>query len=217
MWMKKEDGGKVWFEFVVDGRKIGIQGTRTFNPLEDSKMDKVCGLKQIHSSIIRYEGDGCGFIGDGIWTDRKKVMIYIKTADCLPILFYHKEREIVALLHVGWKGTVLKLPQKFLLKMQKDKGIDPSEWVVGFGPSIECKHYQVGTEVKKIFDSEGLNGINMRDGRFHLDLVQANLEELEKFGITEFHLFPEGTYESENFYSYRRGDKGKQITGAFLL
>ena len=214
MWKKQEKNGKVWYEFLIDGRIVAWQGTKTFNPLEEIEHKKECGLQQIHSGIIRYAGDGCDQVGDGIWTDEKENMIYVKTADCLPIIFYNT-RGILGILHVGWKGTLLRLPQKFLLMMKK-RGIPPSSWIVGFGPSIECRNYVVGDDVRKLFNSEGVNGINMRDGNYHLDLVQANLEEMERFGITEFHLFPEGTYDSENFYSYRKGDEGKQITAGML-
>ena len=214
MWRKKKKEGKVWYEFALNDSIVAWQGTKTFNPLEEIEHERDCGLQQIHSSIVRYAGDGCGYIGDGLWTDEKGMMIYIKTADCLPIILYNK-RGIVGILHVGWRGTLLRLPKKFLL-MMKRKGIPPSSWIVAFGVSIECKNYQVGEEVSRLFNLEGLNGINLRDNKYHLDLVQANLEELEKFGITEFHLFPEGTNDSENFYSYRKGDKGKQITACIL-
>ena len=211
MWVRKEKEGKIWYELSFDSDTRILQGTKSFNPLKE--MDgNLCGLRQIHSSVIHRADFGVRLVGDGIFTEEKDVLIYVKTADCLPIILYHPEERILAILHAGWKGTLLRITRKFFLKMKNDFKLNVSDWIVAMGPSIDRKDYEVGTEVYELFKFEGLTGIHIEGNRYFLDLKEANKREMEEMGVTNFLTFPEDVYSSDIFYSYRRGDKERNIT-----
>ena len=104
IWQKRTQNRKEWFEFFFYPEVKVFQGTKSFNPLDAIKGESV-GLLQIHSSIIHLARTDFKLVGDGLFTDRKGLVLYIQTADCLPMIFYHPSKKILAILHAGWKGT----------------------------------------------------------------------------------------------------------------
>jgi YfiH family protein len=215
MWELKQKDGKVWYELKFDSNAIVIQGTKSFNPLDKMK-GTACGLKQIHSSIIHKAYPGIKLVGDGIYTDERDVVIYVKTADCLPIILYHPLR-VFAILHAGWRGTMLRITKKFLLQMENDLKLNIQDWIVAFGVSVGMDNYEVGEEIYELFKIERVSGIHIKENRYFLDLKEANMIEMLDMGIKTFYHFPEDTYSSEKFYSNRIGDKGRQITAGKIF
>ena len=48
---------------------------------------------------------------DALITSIPKVCISISTADCVPILIYSEDKQVVAAIHAGWRGTVQQIAQ----------------------------------------------------------------------------------------------------------
>jgi len=213
MWIRIEKDNKIYYEFEKGNLKI-IQGTKLLNPLDEFRFNKVYGLKQIHSSIIIQTGFEGEAIGDGIFTDKKDEFVYVKTADCLPCAFYDKKTNMFGILHLGWRGTYLKIISRFISKMFHEFQIEPERWEVVFGQCIKYKDYEIGNELKNLFKSSGLKGI-IEEDKTYLDLISANLNILKEFNINSYYLFPE--YEKEIFFSHRRGEKGRNIFGGIII
>lgn len=216
MWKRKEKSGKIWYELLIDSNVLVLQGTKSFDPLKKMKGEP-CELKQIHSSVIHKAASGVQLVGDGIFTDKKDLIIYVKTADCLPIILYHPAERILAILHSGWKGTLLRIVKKFFLRMKEKFSLEGSDWVAGFGPSIGMENYEVGVGIYNLFKIEKIPGVHIRNNRYFLDLEEANMNEMKKMGVRTFHTFPEETYSPEHFYSHRRGDTGRNITAGKII
>lgn len=71
----------------------------------------VLELHQIHSNILHfnpkeilYDETAC-LEGDGIAANCARRALLIKTADCQPILFAHKNGQHIMALHTGWRGN----------------------------------------------------------------------------------------------------------------
>lgn len=210
-WQKRTKNKKVWYEFAFDSRVKIFQGTKRFNPLSEIKGEFI-DLVQIHSSVIHRAENSMKLVGDGLFTDEKGINLYIGTADCLPMVFYNPEKKILSLLHMGWKGTALGISKNFLLKMQQLYDLNPRGWEVALGPCIASESYEVGIEVFEFFDKLKIDGIQVNDNRYFLDLEKANIDMIKKYGITRIYTFPEKTFTSELFYSYRKGDTQRNIT-----
>jgi len=210
-WLEKYKNKRKWYEFSFNSKMKIIQGTRLFNPLQNVKGNCI-NLIQIHSSVIHKAGTDTKFVGDGLFTDKKGSNMYIRTADCLPIILFHPHKEILALLHAGWKGTVLMIAKKFLLEMRKLYDLKSEDWEVAFGPCIDPEYYEVGAEIFEFFNKFNIEGIELNNGSYFLDLEKANIGILKKYGVDKIYPFPEKTYTSELFYSYRRGDTQRNIT-----
>lgn len=210
-WQKKTKNQKKRYEFSFNSKVKLIQGTKYFNPLREVKGEFV-DLVQIHSSIIHKARTDLKLVGDCLFTDQEGLNLYIRTADCLPIIFYHQEKKILALLHAGWKGTVLMIAKNFLLKMKQLYNLNYYDWEVALGPCISPSNYEVGKWVFEFFNKFNIDGIKLRNGRYFLDLEESNIKILRKYGIRKIYPFPEKTFTSELFYSCRKGDKERNIT-----
>jgi len=161
---------------------------------------------------------------DAILTDRPGVTLFMRFADCVPILLYDPQHKVIGLAHAGWQGTIKKVVAATLQVMQMRYSTQAEEVLAAIGPSVGPHHYEIGPEVAKqvreVFgdDASGLlpqstNGTSDAPLKVQFDLWQANRLILEQAGVihienaeicTACHL--------EDWYSHR-GERGK--TGRF--
>ena len=78
--------------------------------------DRVAVVTSAHTTREELEGY------DALVTDVPGVAIGARTADCIPVLMYDPVRRVVAAVHSGWKGTVLKIAAKTLAVMASKYG-----------------------------------------------------------------------------------------------
>jgi len=143
------------------------------------------------------------------------VAIGVRTADCVPILLYDPVQRVVAAIHSGWKGTVLKIAQKTIGLMKCDFGCLPENLRAVIGPAIGPNSFQVGPEVVDKFRNTGFpmtqiwsfrgesDGSPMSGGH-HIDLYTANRWILEESGVRDIQVFDIDTFTDTSFFSARR-------------
>lgn len=85
--------------------------------------------------------------GDALMTDAPGVLITIFTADCLPVIIADPNRPAIAIVHAGWRGSLLRIVAKTVLAMTKMYGSDPATLLIGMGPKIGPCCFEVGREV----------------------------------------------------------------------
>jgi YfiH family protein len=188
----------------------------------DRDLNSLFDVWQVHSTDVvctdapRPPGDP-HIKADAILTAAKGVTLFMRFADCVPILLLDPEHQVVGLVHAGWQGTVKKIAQNAILTMQSAYGSFPGRVLAGIGPSICAQHYPVGDEVaaqvKQVFREDGYGFLGDIDGKPHLDLWMANRWILEKAGVTQIELSGICTRcQMEDWYSHR-GANGR--TGRF--
>ena len=106
---------------------------------------------------------------DAIITNLAGIGIGVLAADCVPILFFDPDKNVIAAAHAGWRGTVAKITEKVIHSMQVSFGSDVSAIRVGIGPAISQKNYEIGEEVKAEIDK-----IVPRTGAFFKPSSQKN-------------------------------------------
>lgn len=148
---------------------------------------------------------------DAVITSVSEMAVGIKTADCVPILLAHP-KGVVAAVHAGWRGSALKILSKTLALMQKHYQLDVGEIHLAIGPAICGACYEVGREVIEAFQDDFYDHDKMiqpRGEKFLLDLVDINVQQALAAGIAAKNIRIDSrcTYESEEFYSYRRLQK----------
>ena len=143
------------------------------------------------------------------------VAIGVRTADCVPILLYDPVQRVVAAIHSGWKGTVLKISLKTIRLMERDFGCRPADLRAVIGPAIGPNSFQVGPEVVDKFRNTGFpmtqiwsfrgegDGSPMSGGH-HIDLYTANRWILEESGVRDIQVFDIDTFTDTSFFSARR-------------
>ncbi|SEF42034.1 YfiH family protein [Eubacterium ruminantium] len=116
---------------------------------------------QVHKDHIRKcteEDTGKGIIKenditetDGLITNIKELPLMTFYADCVPLLFYAPDKNVIASVHSGWKGTAKKIGPKTAGIFRDDYGCDISKLICFIGPSI-CKDcYEISSDVAEQF------------------------------------------------------------------
>jgi hypothetical protein len=159
---------------------------------------------------------------DCILTDATNVTLFMRFADCVPIMLYDPNRRIVGLVHAGWKGTLNQCVANAIHTMVAQYHSQPANILAVVGPSICAKHYEVGSEivrtVERVFGDEakavlpnGEGGLTA--GKAYFDLWQANRLIIERSGVRNIEITGQCTVcHNQDWFSHR-AEEGK--TGRF--
>jgi len=162
---------------------------------------------------------------DALVTNIPGICIFVRTADCVPILLYDSVQKAAAAIHSGWKSTIQEISKHTLEIMQKEYGTNPKDIVAGIGPSIGPEVYEIGLEVIELFYKQfGTDHIikPIKDSdKGLLNLWEANKQILMNCGVPEnqIEIAEICTYSNPGlFYSARRdGVKtGRLATGIII-
>ena len=206
-----------WLTAFTTGRDSGVEEFGL--SLEDLALPR-----QVHSDNICWMKEpGRPEQTDGVITDQLGLCVCVKTADCIPVLLYDTRKRIVAAVHAGWRGTVARIVQKAIKLMQPQS---PDDLHAIIGPGISLEWFEVGDEVYEAFKEEGfpMERIAKRfittndNGRWHIDLWDANHWLMEQEGITDIFVQGTCTRTSMDFYSARREtiNTGRNYNGIFI-
>ena len=156
---------------------------------------------------------------DGILTDNPQVTLFMRFADCVPILLYDPILNVIGIVHGGWQGTANEISRIAVEKLTSCYGTDPASILAGIGPSICQDCYPVGPEVYRAFKAtlgeQAWRYFIQNDDNLLLDLWQANVDSLKKAGVRQIENAGVCTAcMLEDWYSHR-GENGK--TGRFAV
>jgi polyphenol oxidase len=160
---------------------------------------------------------------DAMVTRLSDVCIAISTADCVPLLMYAPDQNVVAAVHAGWRGTVQKIAQRTIEFLSERYHCSPSLMRVGIGPSIGPDDFEVGEEVVDAFRDSGadMTQILHRTNKAHINLWEANRLQLLASGVPSEQIEVAGisTYsDCDEFFSARRlGIKCGRNMSAIML
>lgn len=160
---------------------------------------------------------------DALVTSMPGYCLCVSTADCIPVLLYDKEKQVVAAIHAGWRGTVERIVGKTLQTMRKTYGTDGNDIIACIGPGISLDAFEVGDEVYRAFEEAGfeMSRISRKEDKWHIDLWEANRLQLLEEGVFEGNIEVAGicTYQSvEHFFSARRlGIRSGRILSGIML
>ncbi|MCI8514728.1 MAG: peptidoglycan editing factor PgeF [Lachnospiraceae bacterium] len=160
--------------------------------------------KQTHTTNVRVvteEDAGKGFIRerdydevDGLLTNVRELPLVTFYADCIPLYFLDPVKKVIGLSHAGWRGTLNRMVEVTVEKMRETYGSAPEDILAGIGPGICRDCYEVGKEVAEAFYGSWEKDACRRilfpeaNGKYHLDLWEANAVCLRKAGILPEHL-----------------------------
>ena len=206
----------------------------------NAPLNGVLLLNQIHSDLIE-EMPGTDYLtrqrgghlpsADGWIVDRADLAKYelavaIKTADCFPVIVIDTKSTLSAVLHCGWKSSVLGILPKALARLESGWGISPSRCQVALGPGISREQYPVGEDVAAEIEaaSSGLcvnhkslrPVINEISGEICADVGSLLIRQAISSGVRSENIVESGicTYNSRDCFSHRRDAEmaGRQLT-----
>lgn len=186
--------------------------------------------QQVHganASVVtpRERGRGASFYADAICDSdalicaSSGVPCWILVADCAPILLVHPARQVLAVVHAGWRGALSRITSRTLARMGEEFGVEAAEVRGGIGPCLCVECLEVGEEVALEPECAGASTCIVRAGfeKPHLDLRRVLLDDLKAAGVREENVEVSGECPrclSHKYFSHR-GENGK--SGRFGL
>jgi len=230
------DGQKVLnLSFMEWDQKENVaENRRQFQSAVGAKDFALVPMKQIHSDLIHVfckpPAHPCK--GDASTTKDPGVLLAVQTADCVPILLVDPKKRAVAAVHAGWHGTLARIAEKTVGRMQLEYGSKPSDLLAALGPSIGPCCYEVGAELVTKFTAQfadasdyfdearsgeepnPLQWLNMAPPghqpppkNVHLDLRKANRSQLLAAGLRAQNIFVSDlctACRTDLLFSYRK-------------
>lgn len=211
----KDEKQNVLSNFQLFSEAIGIRTEKMVlsNQVHDDRIRIVtkadCGKGVLLDSDIK------GI--DALITAESGVALATFYADCTPVLIVDIQKKVIASVHSGWRGTLLKIAPKTVLKMTREFGCDPKDMVCAIGPSIKQCHFEVGKEVYdqfvNVFGQPAAHYTIQKNGKYYVNTDALNVDTLATCGVPleNISICPLCTFcHNDVFYSHR-GDGG--ITG----
>lgn len=203
-------------------------GVKELNSLKtEFNADEIIYLKQVHSDrVVKYLKSDKSINeeeGDAIITNEKNVIIGVFTADCVPIILIDEEREVIAAIHSGWRGTMDSITLKTIEKMKSEFTTNASNIKVYIGPHIRRCCYEISKELKEKFieKKKTISEAVLFNGN-NLNLEACILEDLKAAGVPDQNInsLDLCTYCSNDIklHSYRKseGSYGRMFASIML-
>ncbi|MGD2161582.1 MAG: peptidoglycan editing factor PgeF [Anaerolineales bacterium] len=176
---------------------------------------------QVHSATHIFTNEprnGKPFVkADILLTDAPDVTLFMRFADCVPIMLVDMKKRAVALAHAGWLGTVRGAALSAVSALKEHCGSKPQDLCAGLGPSIGPDHYEVGEDVLEVF-SDAFPGqseqhFHRTNGRLYLNLWSANETQLRSVGVERIEIASMCTACDLDHWFSHRAEQG--MTGRF--
>lgn len=151
---------------------------------------------------------------DGLITNEKNVTLGTTSADCISLLFYDPNKNVIANVHSGWRGTEKGIAKKTVQELIEKFNCQPKDIICCICPSIRKCHFEVDEDVKEIFynkygDLPEINDIiseNTAKHKYYIDTVLINKFLLRQIGLRKENIIDSNictVCNSNLFHSYR--------------
>ncbi|MBI2344728.1 peptidoglycan editing factor PgeF [Candidatus Dependentiae bacterium] len=172
--------------------------------LKEYDLNQVVVLDQIHtdvglcidasnpwkkSSLLEHQGDF-------LITNQKGIGLIVLTADCVPLILVDSERQVVAIVHAGWKGSFLGVLEKTLEAMHLKYQSDYSNIQAVFGPSALGCCYEVSQDFVEKFENKfgKIDAFLQQGSLSYFNNNQFLQKILKKYGILEHNINIENSF-----------------------
>ncbi len=191
----------------------------------DVAADALVTAYQVHSpDVVTVDMQwmpGQGPKADAMVTRTPGLALGVLTADCAPVLLADPTVRVIGAAHAGWRGALTGVLAATVGAMEK-LGATAGQIVVGIGPCIAQRSYEVGAEFPAPFLAADPSSerffVPAPAGKFLFDLRGFVSAELTKAGVKRVYELPHDTCREERFFSYRRAcqrgeaDYGRELS-----
>lgn len=153
---------------------------------------------------------------DAAVTFEADVVLAVRVADCMPVLFADRAGSVIAVAHAGWRGLAAGVLENTIAAMN----CEASRILAWLGPAIGPSAFEVGADVRDAFvQAHGADAAAFAEGRagkWFADLEMLARMRLARAGVTSI----EGggmctASDPARFFSFRR-DRATGRMAAFL-
>ena len=203
-----------------------VKALFSLNPLKYSREEIAHNLEinaknlavpeQVHSAVVEFARcPGMYPVADGLVTQDPEIILTLKVADCVPVFLHDPSKNIIGLVHSGWRGTVENIVLNAIQLMEKN-GTKTGDIRCILGPAIGICCYEVDWEVAKKFDDEAK--LKMEERKWRVGLHEQIRLQLVSVGVQKKNIRSSDicTYELQGYHSYRRDGENTGRMFAFL-
>jgi YfiH family protein len=221
----KRDGN---MSFNWDDQDTVNKNRTNFSGQLNLQLSQTVVMKVEHKDRIAIVDKSYG--GRGVFTDKDAVMVdalitnkpdvnlWLMVADCLPVILYEPGK-VLALVHLGWKSTDLRLATKTVTMMKQQFSSNAANIVAFLGPCIKPQSYIFNDPIQQTLPGWGNYLANQPDGRTAIDIVGFNTQQLLDSGITSDNIQhdPTDTAQSNTLFSHYRSSRTGEFEGRFAI
>ena len=203
-----------------------VKALFSLNPLKYSRKEIAHNLEinaenlavpeQVHSAVVEFARFPVMYpAADGLVTQDPDIILTLKVADCVPVFLHDPSKNIIGLVHSGWRGTVENIVLNAIQLMEKN-GAETDDIRCFLGPAICICCYEVDGEVAKIFDDKVK--VKMEERKWRVGLQEQIRLQLVSVGVQKKNIRSSDicTYDSQGYHSHRRDGENAGRMFAFL-
>lgn len=185
----------------------------------DVPPERLLTLHQIHSPDVVVASEPWSLParpkGDAMVTKVPGIALGVTAADCGPVLMVDPKARVIGAAHAGWKGALGGVLEATIDAME-GQGASRGDIVVGLGPMLRQRNYEVGMEFvtrfqevdadnARFFSSASRHGHAMFDlsGYIHARLHAAGVLMVDDVDLCTY-------ADEDSFFSYRRSTHRKE-------
>ncbi len=149
---------------------------------------------------------------DAHWTEEKKLALISKSADCIPVLGFSKELNLVLAIHAGWRGVQNRIITKSLQSLG-------SSWDLFIGPHITKESFEIQNDCLEL-----LKTCTRLDSKAWYDNQKADLTKIVFDQIKEVTTAQKplttmifDTKTDSRFHSHRRDREAAGRQNSFIV
>ena len=179
------------------------------------KNNKLILMHQTHSNKvveINMNNYKKKIVADAMITKMKGFALGVLTADCVPIILYDVQNEIIGCIHAGWRGAYFDILENTIAKIKKLNS--KNKIYASIGPCLGKKSYEVDKKFYKKFLNKSQKNTKYfsKKNKFKklFDLRKFVADKLLKLNVRIDHINRDTFSEKSNFFSYRRSIKLQQ-------
>lgn len=145
---------------------------------------------------------------DAMITNRPRIGLMANTADCIPLVVAQPDRNILSMIHVGWKGAMHRIHENVMNYAKEEYGFDPRGSVAYLGASVQKENFKLKWlhEIHES-DPEWQPYVQEGDEGFHIDIPGFVIATLKKYGLRDENIVanPVDTgHPDSGYFSYER-------------
>lgn len=163
---------------------------------------------------------------DGLITNKNNIILSTTNADCILLLFYDPKTKTISNIHSGWKGTIKRIAEKTVEKMNQEFNSNPKDMICCICPSIRKCHFEVERDVmekfkKEFYEFESTEFIEEKipNKKWNIDTVYINKKMLEKKRLKPENIIDSkicSMCNSNLIHSYRAEKEGYGLSTAII-
>lgn len=174
-------------------------------------------LTQVHGADVVVAPDASKSPrADAAVTFEANVVLAVRVADCMPVLFADRAGSVIGIAHAGWRGLAAGVLESTIAAMSRE----PSQILAWLGPAIGRSAFEVDADVRDAFvgadPTAGAAFVEGRPGKWLADLEALARMRLFRAGVNAIHGGGMCTASDPvRFFSFRR-DRTSGRMAAFL-